>query len=83
MKPVALGTMEAGGKLLYIEERMPDAAALECATDFTVTLTIDGRAVELDLNKLRQLKRLLNEGEKQLLLRHDQATRARNLTLDL
>jgi len=83
MKIVQLGSLEASGKMLYIEERVPDTTALEKVNDFTVSLTIDGQPVELDLFKLRQLKRLLGEGERQLMLRHDQATRARNMTLDL
>jgi uncharacterized membrane protein YcaP (DUF421 family) len=83
MKIVKLGSLEANGKLLYIEERVPDTTALEQVKDFTVQLTVDGEPVELDLFKLRQLKRLLCDGERQLMLRHDQATRARNMTLDL
>jgi len=83
MKIVTLGSLEANGKLLYIEERVPDTTALEQVKDFTVQLTVDGEPVELDLFKLRQLKRLLCDGERQLMLRHDQATRARNMTLDL
>lgn len=83
MKIVKLGSLEASGKLLYIEERVPDTTALEQVKDFTVQLTVDGQPVELDLFKLRQLKRLLCDGERQLMLRHDQATRARNMTLDL
>ena len=83
MKCTTLGSLEADGKLLYIRERTPDAAALERASTFTVSLGIADQTVELDLFKLRQLKRLLCEGERQLQLRHDQATRARNLTLDL
>lgn len=83
MTSTTLGSLRADGKLLYIQEQTPDANALANASNFTVSLGIDNHCVELDLCKLRQLKRLIVEGERQLQLRHEQATRARNLTLDL
>lgn len=83
MTCTTLGSLQADGKLLYLKECTPDADALSRSPNFTVSLGFDDQSIELDLFKLRQLKRLLCEGERQLQLRHDQATRARNLTLDL
>lgn len=83
MKPVTLGSLQLDQKLIYVEETPPNQEQLQVATSFTVSLRIGQVQVELDLDELRQLKRLLNEGERHLLLRHDQATRAKNYSLDL
>lgn len=82
MKKVVLSSLEADGSMLYLKEAPPDEQALATTTQFTVTLNIDGKDIELDLTKLRQFKRLLNDGERQLLLRQEQAMRARNMKLD-
>lgn len=78
-----IGTVHADGKQMYLEEQVPDAEALASTSDFTLAFSVEGVNVELDLHKLRQLKRLMAIGEQQLQLRHEQALKARNFPLDL
>ncbi|PNG49902.1 MULTISPECIES: hypothetical protein [unclassified Variovorax] len=80
MKPDVVGQLERDGKVLYAGEPVgnfePDAS------NFTLTLGIDGNEVSLDLCGLRQAKLLIQEGERRLLLRQEQAMKRRNLSLD-
>lgn len=80
MTSTVLGKLEVDGTLLYIEERPPDAPQ---HGQFKVQLKVDASQIDLDLDAIRRLKRMLAEGERALLHRHDQAMRARNLQLDL
>lgn len=83
MTRIVLGGLSAAnGVLVQMEEQAPDADELQNASAFFVKLNVGGIEVELDIAKVRQLKRLACEGEKQLLMRHEQAASARNLKLD-
>jgi hypothetical protein len=81
MKADVLGEMERGGKKMYVAEASGNLA--EDSETFLVTLGINGSEVPLDLAAIRQVRRMLHEGEKRLMIRHEQATRRRNLCLDL
>ena len=81
MKIDVLGQLERDGARMFVEEAPGNLGA--DAESFFVTLGINGSQVELDLTALRQVKRMLHEGEKRMLIRHEQATRRRNLCLDL
>jgi hypothetical protein len=83
MKKITLGTIASGDKLLFIEETPPSEESLATAEEFTVRLGVGDEVLDLSLVELRNLRRLLNLGEKQLLIRHEQAANARNLKLDL
>lgn len=76
------GLVSANGRTVQMEELPPSAEDLQNAAAFFVKLSIEGLDAELDIAKIRQLKRLVCEGEKQLLMRHEQAASARNLKLD-
>ncbi len=83
MKPLRLGQVLCQGVPVYVEEEPVDTLALENASEFTVSLGIQDKVLDLGLAEVRALKRLLARAEQQILLRHDQATKARNLHLDL
>ncbi|WP_060733660.1 hypothetical protein [Burkholderia cenocepacia] len=81
MKADVLGQMERDGKRMYVAEASGNL--IEDSETFLVTLGINGNEVPLDLAAIRQVKRMLHEGEKRLMIRHEQATRRRNYSLDL
>lgn len=83
MKRVRLGQVMCKGVPVYVEETPVDTLALDSDDEFTVALNIQDKELDLGLTDIRALKRLLAKAEQQILLRNEQATKARNLHLDL
>lgn len=83
MKRVRLGQVMCKGVPVYVEEMPVDTLALDSDAEFTVALNIQDKELDLGLTDIRALKRLLAKAEQQILLRNEQATKARNLHLDL
>lgn len=83
MKRVRLGQVMCKGVPVYVEEMPVDTLALDSDAEFTVALNIQDKELDLGLTDIRALKRLLARAEQQILLRNEQATKARNLHLDL
>lgn len=80
---VELGRLTLNGQLVSVHEEVPDDARIAQGKDFKVQLKAGASDLALELNEVRALRRLLAEAERRLVHRHDQATRARNMTLDL
>lgn len=83
MKPVRLGQVLCRGVPVYVEEDPVDTLAIDSESEFTVSLGIQEKILDLGLSDIRALKRLLVRAEQQILLRNEQATKARNYHLDL
>ena len=83
MKRVRLGQVMCKGVPVYVEEMPVDTLALDSDAEFTVALNIQDKELDLGLTDIRALKRLLARAEQQILLRNEQATKARNLHLDV
>lgn len=83
MKSVLIGEARCRGVPIYVKEPAVTAQDLESGKAFTVTLTVKDTELSLNLSEVRNLKRLLNLAEQQILLRNEQATKAANLKLDI
>lgn len=83
MKAVPLGTVHCGNVPLVIQEVPVDSTQIQEEDDFKVEIALLGSVAAAGLGEVRALKRLLAQAEARILLRQDQAARARNLTLDL
>ncbi len=83
MKRLRLGEVLCSGVPVYVEEEPVDTLALEGVSNFTVQMGIRDEVLDMGLSEVRALKRLLHRAEQQILLRHEQAMRSRNLHLDL
>ncbi len=82
MSRVLLGQLHSEGHVLVVDEPLRDTFALDVCDKLTVTLSVDGAGIELDLTALRKAKQILGLAERQLQLRAQQALAARNLTFD-
>lgn len=77
-----VGETSIRGQSVRILEEPIDTLASPTAEPFVV-LDLQGVPPALDLDDVRKLRALLGRAEQRLLLRLDQATRARNGVLDL
>ncbi len=82
MSRVLLGQLHSEGHVLVVDETLRDTFALDSSDKLTVTLSVDGASIELDLAALRKAKQILGQAERQLQLRAQQALAARNLKFD-
>lgn len=82
-KKVVLGQTLCSGVPVYVEEEPVDTLALKESDVFNVNLRVAEVDLELGLTDIRALRNLLNKAERQILLRHEQALKSRNLSLDL
>lgn len=83
MKATRLGQVNCRGVAVFVEEAPVDTLALEDVEEFKLLFGVQGQVADIGLSEVRALKRLLAEAERRLLLRQEQAARARNLHLDL
>lgn len=78
MSVQAIGRLTGEGGAVELAECEGNFAAGN--DDFRVILEVNGERVSLDLADVRNLKKVVADGERRLMLRHEQALARNNLT---
>ena len=82
MRKVRLGGTLVNGIPVYLEETHVENQDVQPGNCFTVSLEIQDKTIEMNLKEVRNLRFLLARAEQQILLRNEQALKAKNFNLD-
>lgn len=83
MKKIRLGEMSCNGVPVFMDETAGDTLALNARSSFKVALSVRGQVLDMNLQDVLGLKRLLYAAERRLLLREEQVFKSCNRNLEL